>query len=200
MAIRDRVIELRRVPASELRAHPHNWRTHPAAQREALADLLAEVGFAGAVLARETSTGLELIDGHLRAELLTGGDDAEIPVLVLDVTRAEADKLLATLDPLAALAETNAPRLDAVLRQIETGSQPLAEMLTTLAEGAGLLNDAPPDEQKDDSIRDPDPSVARNVAVPEVYQVVIECRDEDDQRRVFEQMTGEGYACRVLTL
>ncbi len=35
--------------------------------------MLAEVGFAGAVLAHETGDGLMLIDGHLRAELDPGG-------------------------------------------------------------------------------------------------------------------------------
>jgi hypothetical protein len=40
----------------------------------------------------------------------------------------------------------------------------------------------------------------REVNVPESYQVVVECRDEDDQRDVFERMRGEGYRCRVLTL
>ena len=36
--------------------------------------------------------------------------------------------------------------------------------------------------------------------VPEIYQVVIECRHEREQRAVFERMCGEGYRCRVLTL
>lgn len=32
--IRDRVVELRRVPARELREHPENWRIHPDAQTD----------------------------------------------------------------------------------------------------------------------------------------------------------------------
>jgi hypothetical protein len=36
--------------------------------------------------------------------------------------------------------------------------------------------------------------------VPEIYQVVIECRHEREQQAVFERMRGEGYRCRVLTL
>jgi hypothetical protein len=36
--------------------------------------------------------------------------------------------------------------------------------------------------------------------VPEIYEVVIECRHEREQRSVFERMRGEGYRCRVLTL
>lgn len=36
--------------------------------------------------------------------------------------------------------------------------------------------------------------------VPEIYQIIVDCRDEEEQRIVFEQMTGEGRRCRVLTL
>jgi hypothetical protein len=61
-----------------------------------------------------------------------------VPVLVLDVTEAEADKILATLDPLAAMAEANAEKLDELLRGIDTGCQELADMMTALAEENGL--------------------------------------------------------------
>lgn len=61
MNIRDRVKELRRVRGSELRANPRNWRTHPKAQRKALAGILKKVGMADALLARETPDGLELV-------------------------------------------------------------------------------------------------------------------------------------------
>lgn len=42
--IRNRIKELRHVPAAELRANPRNWRTHPVNQSEALKGILAEVG------------------------------------------------------------------------------------------------------------------------------------------------------------
>ena len=100
--MRDRIKELRRVKAAQLKPHPLNWRTHGPQQRAAMSGVLAEIGYADALLARELDDGsLELIDGHLRAEITP---DDEVPVLVLDVTAAEAAKLLATLDPLAALA------------------------------------------------------------------------------------------------
>jgi hypothetical protein len=44
------------------------------------------------------------------------------------------------------------------------------------------------------------PAAQREVNVPESFQVAVECRDEAEQRAVFERMTGEGYKCRVLTL
>ena len=154
MKIRDRIKELRRVKASELIPIPKNWRTHPVAQQDALKGILAEVGFAGAVLVRELDDGsLMLIDGHMRAETT---HDQEIPVLILDVDEAESDKLLATFDPIAAMAESDAHALDALLRNVDTGSEALSKMLAQLAEGAGLysVNDTPAPELKDGD-RDP---------------------------------------------
>jgi len=139
LKIRDRILELRRVPASELKPNPKNWRTHPQAQADALRGVLAEVGIADAVLARELEDGsLMLLDGHLRVE--TMGDQV-LPVLVLDVNEAEGDKVLATLDPLAAMAESDAAKLDAILREVDTGSPELQQMLADLAEEAGLYKD-----------------------------------------------------------
>ena len=139
MNIRNRVKSLRMVPASDLRPNPKNWRTHPKAQQDALRGVLAEVGLADACLARELPDGsLMLIDGHLRAETLGEG---EVPVLVLDVNEAEADKLLATLDPLAAMADSDAAKLDELLRNVDTGSEALQQMLASTASDAGLYQE-----------------------------------------------------------
>lgn len=124
--IRDRIVELRRVPASVLRANPKNWRTHPESQRSAMAGILAEVGYADALLVRQTPAGLELIDGHLRAETTP---DQEVPVLVLDVNEAEADMILATHDPLAGMAETDASKLRDLLSGLEVHDDALRTML-----------------------------------------------------------------------
>jgi DNA modification methylase len=154
MKLRDRIKELRRVKASDILPNPANWRTHPKAQQDAMRGILAEVGIADALLVRETEAGLQLIDGHLRADV---APDSEWPVLVLDVDDKEAAKLLATVDPLAAMAETDPAKLDELLRQIDTDSEALQQMLAELAAEAGLgSNDngeiiedevpAPPDE------------------------------------------------------
>ena len=67
-----------------------------------------------ALIARQGPRGLELIDGHLRAEL---DPDQVVPVLVLDVDATEATTLLASLDPLAAMAATDPEALQALLAQ-----------------------------------------------------------------------------------
>jgi DNA modification methylase len=136
MNIRNRVKALRNVRAADLTPNPKNWRTHPKTQKDALRGILAEVGYADALLARELPDGsLMLVDGHLRAETTP---EQEVPVLVLDINEAEADKLLLSLDPLAALAETNAVALDSLLREVDTGSEGLQQMYADLAEAAEL--------------------------------------------------------------
>lgn len=134
MQVRDRVVELRRVPASELRANPKNWRRHPAHQQRALRSILGKVGYADALLARETEDGLELVDGHLRAETTP---DEIVPVLVLDLTDEEADLVLTTLDPLAGMAETDQEQLHALLESVEVPDETLAQLLEDLTGQAG---------------------------------------------------------------
>ena len=136
MKIRDRILDLRRVPANSLLPNPRNWRTHPKAQQEALRGILAEVGYADALLVRDTPKGLQLIDGHLRAETTP---DATVPVLVLDVTEEEADKILLTLDPLAAMAEGNPESLRALFELVETSSEAVQKMFDDLAKEYGAL-------------------------------------------------------------
>ena len=153
MNIRNRVKELRYVPASQLQPNPKNWRTHPEGQQNALRGILAEVGIAGAVLAYETPEGgLKLIDGHLRAETL---GNADVPVLVLDVNEAEADKLLATIDPLGAMAEADADKLRELLEEVETASEDLANMFTELAQEAGILDGLNDAEITEDEVPEP---------------------------------------------
>jgi len=146
MQIRDRIIDFRRVRAKELRPHPKNWRTHPKRQQEALRGVLAEIGYADALLARQTPEGLQLIDGHLRAETTP---EQEVPVLVLDLDEKEAEKLLVSLDPLAAMAGQDDDILRELLSGIETQSEALKDLWSGLAvplPGEGLTDpDAVPE-------------------------------------------------------
>ncbi len=186
MHIRDRIKEFRRVRAGLLRPHPKNWRTHPRAQQDALRGVLAEIGYADALLARELPDGtLEMIDGHLRAETTP---DLEVPVLVLDLDDKEAAKLLALLDPLANMAEPDPDVLAELLPGIETENEAVQAVLDGMA--------APVEEQPEDDSQ-PEPC---EVEVPEAYQVVVECRDESQQQEVYQRLVAEGFACRLLTL
>jgi DNA modification methylase len=135
MSARDRVIELVRVRAGDLAEHPSNWRRHPAHQRAALRGLLSEVGYADALIARRDADRLVLIDGHLRKSL---DPDQVVPVLVLDVSEQEADKLLLALDPLAGLARPDPVALQDLIGRVRTQSDALAELIEGLARQARI--------------------------------------------------------------
>jgi DNA modification methylase len=145
LPIRDRIRELIRVRASDLLRNRKNWRRHPRAQADALRGLLREIGYADAILARQLQNGsYEIIDGHLRAE---STPDAMVPVLVLDVTEDEADKLLLTLDPLAAMAESDTERIAELLQTVRSDDGAVQELLRRTA-GASLWERLHPDELK----------------------------------------------------
>lgn len=142
MKIRDRIKELRRVKASDLVPNPRNWRTHPQGQQDALRGILAEVGYADALLVRECEDGtLMIVDGHLRADTTP---TQKVPVLVLDVSEEEADKLLVSLDPLAAMADANQQKLGELLHDVGTDNPAVQAMLDDLAakNGVDLFGDA----------------------------------------------------------
>ena len=149
MTIRDRIVDLKRIPANELIPNEKNWRTHPESQKNALRGMLEEIGFADAAIAIDTPKGYKLIDGHLRQDIM---QDAPIPVLVVDLTEAEADQLLVTLDPLAMMAQSNQEQLLSVLDSINFDSDAVNDMLEALVNGehqplpplydTGFLDDA----------------------------------------------------------
>jgi hypothetical protein len=189
--IRNRIKELRIVKAGELSANPKNWRIHPSSQREALKGILTEIGYASALLARETEDGtLELIDGHLRAETTP---DQDVPVLILDVSAEEANKLLTVLDPLSAMAEANKEALGQLLLESQTESEGLQAMLDEMAKQAGI-------DVFGSGAGGGDGEGAEDQPVDDSWSVVVACEDEGDQKTLYERLTAEGRKCRPLTM
>jgi len=132
MEVRNRIKELKWVRARELLPNRKNWHRHPKAQLKALRGVLEEIGYADALLARELPDGrLEIVDGHARAETTP---DTRVPVLILDVTEEEADKILLTLDPLAAMAESDTHKVNALLATVHSYNPGVQELLRRIAD------------------------------------------------------------------
>lgn len=102
---RNRIVGESEEAADSLLANPHNWRTHPIAQRRALAAVLARVGWVTRVIVNRR-TG-HVIDGHARILVAMDQEDAMVPVTWVDLGEDEERAVLATLDPLAAMAGTD---------------------------------------------------------------------------------------------
>lgn len=130
-----------------------NWRTHPKEQQDALLAVLEEVGVVQTVMVNKRSDpswgrnqNVEtLVDGHARITLaLRKGDETPVPFHYVDLNPAEEALVLATLDPLGAMATSDKGKLDELLREVSTGSEALQEMLAELAAENGIV---PPDFQ-----------------------------------------------------
>ena len=116
---------------TELKAHPQNWRTHPADQRAALAQMLDTVGWVQDIIVNE-QTG-NLIDGHLRVDLAIERGEPSVPVVYVDLTPDEEKLVLASLDPMTGMAEQDPAVLSALLEDILMPEGALGEMLAELA-------------------------------------------------------------------
>ncbi len=125
-------LRLEWLEAAELQDNPHNWRLHPYTQEAALRAALQEVGWAGALLYNE-QTG-RLIDGHLRKQLANKGE--KVPVLIGSWNAEQEAKILATFDPLAAMAQTDTQAFEELLSSVRFESSAITDMLESLAGAA----------------------------------------------------------------
>lgn len=112
---------------TQLVANPRNWRIHPKGQQDALGSVLDEVGWVQQVLVNRT-TG-NVVDGHLRVELALSKNEATVPVLYVELTEAEEALVLASLDPLSAMAASDESKLRELLTDISVDKDELMAQL-----------------------------------------------------------------------
>ena len=106
--------------------NPLNWRKHPSRQKNAIGASIKANGWADTLLFNE-NTG-KLVDGHARKEVaITEGMDS-VPVLIGWWTEEQEQRLLATLDPMAAMAETDANALSSLTDMIKQDQSTLEEL------------------------------------------------------------------------
>jgi DNA modification methylase len=122
---------------NQLLANPANWRIHPQAQQDALSGVLDEVGWIQRVIVNQR-TGF-VLDGHLRVALAITRGEAEVPVVYVDLSPDEERLVLATLDPLGAMAVADGELLRDLLGEVQTESAAVVELLASLREDANRL-------------------------------------------------------------
>jgi hypothetical protein len=107
----------------------------------------------------------------------------EVDVEILDVNDEEARALLLSIDPLAALAETEEQIHRRLLEITPTDSQELAAAWQATLERHLAALSAPP----------PGPAVC-----PVQFLVLVTCRDERQQVELLERLGAEGLECKAL--
>jgi hypothetical protein len=133
---RNRITGHAEVAPASLLPNPANWRRHPVRQQRALAGALGEVGWVAQVMVNRTSG--HLVDGHLRLELALARGEPTVPVAYVELSEAEERLVLASLDPLAAMADTDRDALALLLAEVTPSDRALTRMLAELADRNGI--------------------------------------------------------------
>jgi hypothetical protein len=123
---------------------------------------------------------LKLKGGHLRRDL---DPDMEVEVEILDVTDEEANVLLLSIDPLAALART----------QQELQTRPM-ELTPTASPELRRLWELAATTAVDDPL---ERHGKRGDFFAHEFYVLIRCRDERHQVELLERFQAEGLDCEA---
>jgi hypothetical protein len=178
-------LRLEWIDPAELEANPLNFRRHPVCQREAITDVIDQVGWASALLFNER-TG-RLIDGHLRKETYTG--KGKVPVLIGSWSEEQEKVILATLDPIAGLASVDATTLNQLLHEIDITSPALMQMLDELATLNGIVPGVDGGGDSGGGSEDP---------AEEKYQILVDFDSKTELESVLRELKQRGLKARRL--
>ena len=153
-AWRNRIVGEGDESPDQLLANPMNWRVHPLHQQQKLEGVLAGVGWIQRIIVNE-ATG-HVIDGHARVGLAIARGEPRVPVLYVDLTLEEERLVLATLDPIGALAGTDRQVLDALLAEVSSQGGAVQRLLDDLAGDNALADTLHGLPSGDDPFQEPD--------------------------------------------
>jgi hypothetical protein len=163
MAVK-RELQLKWLDPKTLKPNPQNWRSHPVGQKQLLDAVLGEVGWAGVAL-MNLETG-HLIDGHARRDwAIEHGKD--MPVLVGRWSENDEKKILATLDPLAGMAERMDDVYQDLVQGIETDDSVMDQWFDGLFGESGFNESFKPDKVPEPDIVGDDTRTGRFILIYE---------------------------------
>ena len=142
-------LRLEWIEAGSLDENPLNWRRHSPEQLQSIRDLLndPDVGWAGACLYNERTK--RLIDGHARK---TVTDPKQVlPVLVGDWSEEAEKKILATLDPVGAMAQGDSEAYAKLVEMVNAESLWVRDLIHNTQAGLVAAEVDDPEEQLEPS-------------------------------------------------
>lgn len=178
------------VRADQLKDNPLNWREHPPEQIAVLRDAITQYGFAGALLYNE-KTG-HLIDGHARKEMAR--PDELLPVVIGSWTLEQEKGLLATYDPIGAMATANKEAFKTLLEQTEFRTDALQGLVDNMAELNAIVDEeVQPPAEPDIDLTPPKKPKTRKGQVMKLGPHRVLCGDAcnpDDVDKLMAQASG----------
>src|SRR6476660_5436567 len=126
---RNRIVGHGEEDAEQLLANPRNWRIHPKNQQDALIGVLTEEGWVQDIIVNKR-TGF-VVDGHARVALAISAGE-RVPVVYVDLSEQEEALILATLDPLSAMAATDEDLLAGLVGELDVSNGAVKALLAEL--------------------------------------------------------------------
>ena len=150
-------------------------------QQEQIWRSLQKYGWAYPILTNKDGT---LVDGEQRTEVCKQHGEFFAPVLRLPVSDVDRRMLRQILNKLKG---KHNKELDSAeyIRILQQGEK---EDLKALLESVGERFPEDLDERE------------FSLTIPETYEIIVECKDEANQKSIFEKLKSEGYKLRILTL
>ena len=161
---RNRIVGQGIKPADQFLANERNTRRHGQLQRSVIHDLLEQLGWVDVVKVNVRSSELwpeqdrhveTLVDGHERIWQALQANNADVPYIEVDLTPAEEALMLTSFDASGALADLDAVAFEDVLRDVDTGSAAIQEMLAQMAASVELHSLPPSLDDLADQYGDP---------------------------------------------
>jgi ParB-like chromosome segregation protein Spo0J len=150
-------------------------------QQEQIWTSLQKYGWTYPILTNKNGV---LVDGEQRTEICKQHGEFFAPVLRLPVTDVDRRMLRQILNKLRG---KHNKELDAAeyMRIIEQGEKDCLKVLLA------SVGEKLPQDLLDREF---------SVSIPATYEIIVECKDEANQKSIFEKLKSEGYKLRILTL
>ena len=120
----------------DLAAHPLNYRVHNLLQQETVLASVNEVGLIKSIVANKR-TG-RMLDGHLRCALAIKTNQLTVPVEWVDLPESAEAAAIAYLNFTESQSDVDTTKLDALLREVQTGDSYLQAMLASVVNDTHL--------------------------------------------------------------
>lgn len=137
-------------------------------------------------LGRKTGRPLEVLAGNHTLQAAQRLGWTQIVATTIDVDDQQAARIVAADNRTADLGDYDTDTLAALLADLDN------------LEGTGYTDDDLTDLLNPD--RDLETLNDDSEEYVEAWQIVVNCKDETEQERLYERLTQEGHSCRVLTL
>ena len=177
-------MQIKEIEVSKLIPYANNSRTHDDAQVAQLAASIKEFGFRNPILV----DGVGIIAGHGRLLAARKLGLEKVPTIdCSDMTETQKKAYIIADNKLALNSGWDSELLKLEITDLQNTDFDLTKLGFSEMELANLF-----DELKDVQIDDLDYQAA--------FSIVVDCKDEQEQEKIYNELDQKGYKCRVQSL